>query len=124
MTDIAELEMRRNQVLCELASIRTLTRGTLAEQFLEVPQKDREPALRGPYFVLVKKVNGRSSSRRVKRDEVDRVRVQVENCRKFDDLCKQLELLTEELGELERGQQAQDAAVKKKPRRRPSRAKK
>jgi len=53
MDTIRELEAQRDGLLAEMKSIRSMKRGTINEQYLDVPQGAlRQPIKRGPYFVL------------------------------------------------------------------------
>ena len=127
MKPIAQIEQRREEILQEIAGIRSMLRATLKEQMLPVPQKGKaEPVLRGPYFVLAKwqPERKKTRSRRVKRDELAQVKQDVENHKRFLALTEEYSALTERLGELEREQGVQDDAVKKKPLRRSRQAKK
>ena len=116
MEVIARIGDRREAVLAQLRAIRSMRRGTLNEQFLEVPQKGkRKPALRGPYYVWSRKENKRTVSRRVcPGPELERMKSDLDNYRRFCALCSELEELTEQLGELERRAVAQDEALKKR----------
>lgn len=48
MHTMQEIESRGDAALREMRSIRSMKRGTINEQYLKVPQKDKKPALRGP----------------------------------------------------------------------------
>jgi hypothetical protein len=53
MPTVQELESRRDAVPQEVRSIRSMKRGTINEQFLEVHHSGiKEPITRGPYYVL------------------------------------------------------------------------
>ena len=120
-----KVQARREELVSELLGIRSLVRGALSEQFLKVPQKGQaEPALRGPYYVLSRSKEGQTRSRRVKKGEVERVREDVRNYKRFETLCAELAELTERLGELEREAAASEEAVKKGLKSRSNRAKK
>ena len=53
MATVDEVESRRDAVLEEMRSIRTMTRGTINEQFLKVRHKGiKEAVPLGPYYVF------------------------------------------------------------------------
>jgi hypothetical protein len=52
MSLLQNLEKRREKILEQIKNIRFMRRGTINEQYLKVPQKGKEPLLRGPYYVL------------------------------------------------------------------------
>lgn len=126
MNTIAELEQRRRELLQEMESIRAMRRGTVAEQFLKGQVKGKkEPVERGPYFVFVRKVDGKSQSQRLRSpEEVQRTRQEVCNYRRFEQLVKEFAELTERLGELDSEQSASEEALKKGLKSRSNKAKK
>jgi hypothetical protein len=117
MNSIKDLEARRNAILDEMRCIRSLRRGNISEQFLKVRHKGvREPVLRGPYYVLMRRAGKRVISQRVTSGpSLEQARSDVESHRRFVALCREFEMLTEQLGDLERGSLALDQE-KKRPR--------
>lgn len=114
MNAIAQLEQRRAEILGEMAGIRSLERATLSEQMMRVPQKGRkEGVLRGPYYVLARWQGGKTRSRRVGREELERVRRDVANRERFLALSEEFMDLTQRLGEVERKADAEQEALKK-----------
>lgn len=123
--NIAQIEARRQEILAAMATIRSLERASLKEQMLPVKHKDKkEPVLRGPYFVLARWENGKTRSKRVPAGEVERVRQDVDNHKRFLALSKEFEELTERLGELERAASASEETLKKKPKSQSRKARK
>ena len=124
-TSVQAIEERRREVVALLLAMRSMVRGALTEQFLKVPHKGKdEPALLGPYYVLSRSVKGRTQSSRVKKKEVEQVRLGVDNYKRFESLCTEFAELTERLGELEHEAGASESDLKKKPKLRSNRAKK
>jgi len=125
MTEIQTLEARRRSILQAVESIRSMRRGTIAEQYLEGKRKGRSlPTRRGPYYVLARWENGKTVSQRLRTPEaLAEARQDVANHEHFVALCKDYEQATEALGVLERQGAASDEALKKglksrsKPRR-------
>ena len=119
-TSREELESRRESILRELGSIRSLRRGTITQQYLRGRVAGREePVRRGPYYVLSRHEKGRTVSRRLKPGrELERARREVAAHKRFVDLCRELEEVTEKLGELER-EGAEPEAGKKNDAGRP-----
>lgn len=113
-----DIESRREAVLQEMRSIRSMKRGTINEQYLKVPQKGTsKPALRGPYHVLSRREGSKTVSERLTTPEqLEQARKDVEAHKRFTGLCKEFEILTERLGILQR--HSSDAEKKKRSRRR------
>jgi|SRR4030095_3748308 hypothetical protein len=122
MATVQDLESRRDAVLAEIRSIRSMTRGTINEQLLKVHHKGvKEAVPLGPYYVLSRydpEVGKTRSRRLTTKQELEQAREDVASYQRFVSLCREFEVLTESLGELERGSLEQEA--KKKPRRSPS----
>lgn len=104
MDTITDLDARRNAILEEMRSIRSLRRGNISEQFLKVRHKGiREPVLRGPYYVLMRRDGKKVVSQRVTSGSaLAQAQKDIESHRRFVALCREFEMLTERLGELER----------------------
>jgi len=120
MSTISDLEARRNAILEEMRSIRSLRRGNISEQFLKVRHQGiRVPVLRGPYYVLLRRDGKNVISQRVTSGpELAQAREDIESHRRFVALCREFEMLTEQLGELER--EPSPIGQEKKQRRLPS----
>jgi hypothetical protein len=104
MNTINDLEAKRDAILQEMRSISSLRRGNISEQFLKVRHRGfREPVLRGPYYVLLRRDGKKVISQRVSSgSELAQARADVESYKRFVALCREFEVLTEQLGELQR----------------------
>jgi len=119
MNDLKTIEARRDALLEQMRSIRSMKSGSITQQYLKVPQKGKPAAQRGPYYVYCKSQKGRTISQRLKSaKEVKQAKEDVAAHKRFVALCKEFEELTEKLGELERRQQ--DGTPEKKRPRSPS----
>ena len=103
MDTVQQLEQRREAVLEQMRQIRSMRAGSLTAQSLTVRPKSGPPVRRGPYFVFCRSRKSRTISQRVSGEEVERVRGEIAAHKRFVDLCKEFERLTEQLGQLERG---------------------
>jgi hypothetical protein len=105
MTTIQELESKRDAVLQEMRSIRSMQRGTINEQFLKVHQRGiKEMKTCGPYYVLSRhEIHiGKTRSRRLTSPEaLEKARKDIAAYQRFVALCREFQNLTETLGELE-----------------------
>jgi hypothetical protein len=112
------IDVRREAILQEMRSIKSMKRGTVNEQYLKVPQKGAaRPALRGPYHVLSRREGNKTVSERLTTPEqLEQALKDVSSHKRFVELCKEFELLTERLGILQRRMSAMEE--KKRPRRR------
>lgn len=118
---IAAIEEQRDKILQTMRGIRSMRPGAVSKQFLKVKHKGKkDPVERGPYFLLQYYDHGKPVRRRLTSDEeVRRVISDVDNYKRFDQLCRQFEELTRQLGEIEREQAAVQEALKKKSKSKP-----
>ena len=72
MKMIESIEKRREEIIEEIINISSMRRGTINEQYLKVQRKDKESSLRGPYYVLTRKENGKTVSTRVRSNEFEK----------------------------------------------------
>lgn len=117
MKQIKEIEERREEILRQMRGIRSMERGTITEQYLKVWHQGKpEPVLRGPYYVLSRRGEKKTVGYRLtSAEELSRARADVEAHKRFLDLCREYEGLTERLGQLERSRG--EAEAEKKPRK-------
>lgn len=115
MGTIAQIEVRRNQIVKEMCNIRSMRRGSISEQYVPVSRKGKKTGkLRGPYYVFSYWSGQKSICERLKsREEVEQARMDVAAQKKFVALCKEFEELTQRLGELERRESQEIEALKK-----------
>lgn len=104
MATIQELDARREQVLDQMRSIRSMRRGSITEQHLRsAPRGGRStPVFHGPYYVFSRREGDRTVSHRLRSaSEVEQARQDVDTHARFVALCGEFERLTEQLSELE-----------------------
>ena len=104
MNKIEKLEMQRERVMRELASIRSARKGSLNEQWFPIVRNGKKTEqLRGPYFVWTCKVGKKTVSERLTDEQaVTRAKQDTENYRRLKSLWAEFEELTIQLGEAER----------------------
>jgi hypothetical protein len=114
MNTAQAIENRREAILQEMRSIKSMRRGTINEQYLKVPQKGKDkPALRGPYHVLSRREGDKTVSERLTTaTELEEAKTDIEAHKRYVSLCKEYELLTERLGVILR--QTEDSEKKKR----------
>ncbi len=117
MKKMPETENQRDAVLQQMRDIRSMKRGTINEQYLKVPQRRAKPALRGPYYVLSRREGNRTVSERLTTPaQLQQAKMDIAAHRKFVELCREFELLTEQMGLIQR--QAEGTEEKKRLKRR------
>ena len=107
MDTVQELEVRRNAIIEQMRSIRSMRRGTINGQHFKTRLKGRKGVvLQGPYYVLSRREGEKTVSKRLTSlIELERAREDVAEYKKFLGLCQEFERLTARLGELERAEQ-------------------
>jgi len=107
MDTVQELEVRRNAIIEQMRSIRSMRRGTINGQHFKTRLKGRKGVvLQGPYYVLSRREGEKTVSKRLTSlIELERAREDVAEYKKFLGLCQKFERLTARLGELERAEQ-------------------
>ena len=112
----ASIELKRRGVVDQMLRLGAMRRGTLNEQYLSVARKGAAPpASHGPYYVLSRKESGKTVSRRIRAQEVERVRGEIACHRRFMELCREFVELSEQLGEAERSVPEPKEMLKKTP---------
>lgn len=98
MTSKSNSDLQREALLTELASLTSMERGTLTEEYREHPAPDGPGTVRlGPYFKHQCWEKGRNRSTRVPPQCVEILREDLQNAQRFDQLTARLaELATEE----------------------------
>jgi Family of unknown function (DUF6788) len=106
MDTVQELEARRNAILEEMRSIRTMRRGTINEQYFKTRLKGRRGIVhQGPYYILSKREGEKTVSKRLRSGvQLEQAQKDVAEYKRFLGLCQEFERLTARLGELERGE--------------------
>ena len=124
MDSISAVQTRRREIAEELLAMRSLRRGSINEQYVK-GQRSGKTVTRGPYPVLCWR-EGRKvfSERLTTAEEVEHARQDVANHKRFGELCREFEVLTRRLGELERAENAAEVALKKGLKSRSSKVKK
>lgn len=117
MDSIQDVEKKRDLILEQLRAMRSLRRGTINEQFFKGTRKnDSEPVVRGPYYVISRREGNKTVSKRLKKGpQLEQARSDVAEHKRFVDLCRELEKLTEQLGEMIRAEETQEKKRKRRP---------
>lgn len=103
MPDADKTKSPRETILSELAQLDSIERGTLIGECREVPSPDGKGTVtRGPYFKHQCWENGKNRSVRVPAEQAARLRQDIENARRFDQLTAQLAHLAVENGRAQR----------------------
>jgi hypothetical protein len=97
------LETTRREILQQMSAITRMRRGTVNEQYFDVRQKDGSVVRHGPYFLYSRTEKGKSFSKRIGPEEVERYREETENCRRFKELSSRCVMICEELAEADGG---------------------
>jgi len=107
-----ELVQRKTQLLSDIANIGTMRRGQISEQYYEKTNARGVKVRTGPYYVWQASVRGKKRSVRISGDELESARKEIEEGKRYKELCEQLADIMEALAT----QPAESAdALKKTP---------
>ena len=122
--DIPALEQRRDSILAALTTLGDMRPGSLVHRFMKCSKPtcrchDKDHPGHGPYYVLVRHVNGQRTSRSLPQASATAVQAQVDAFQRFRSLSAELVAVSEQLADARLGlaADARPAAVKKKPAR-------
>jgi hypothetical protein len=115
MDTVQQLEARRNGILEQMRSIRSMRRGTINEQYFKTRLKGRKGMVhQGPYYVLSRREEKGTVSRRLRSAAgLQQAQKDVAEYKRFLGLCQEFERLTARLGALERGEQGLEQEKKR-----------
>lgn len=80
-----------HETIEQILSLGAARRGQLSEQFLKGRRKDGTEVLRGPYYVLQWYEGGRKMSMRIPKDQVPRIREELERGKRAESLLREAE---------------------------------
>jgi hypothetical protein len=121
-----QLEAQRREIVQKMLARGSARKGTICEQYVPVMKGGAKThLLRGPYWVLTTKKEGKTVSERLPTPQsVERAREEIANHQHLTQLFREFEELTEQLGALERRETSEEASLKKKPKSPSKRARK
>jgi plasmid stabilization system protein ParE len=102
------LEGRKEAALARLMEIGSARRGQLSTQYYTHKKTDGRTVRHGPYYVWQRYVNGKKRSVRVKKEQIEQVKADIERGRDLQDIFDSLFAIMEETAI------AQDHDMKKK----------
>ncbi len=102
---IEHLEKQRGVIVQQMLDIRSMAKGKITEQFLEVIRKGESGHTRcGPYYSIVcwNADKGKTQSKRLKTsEELEQAKRDIENYQRFELLCKAYVQTTQQLSTVE-----------------------
>ena len=114
MIKFEDLEKRREEIIMKIKEIRTMRRGTINEQYLKVPRKEKEPSIRGSYYILSRNEGGKTIGFRLKnQEELELAKKDVEAYKEFSKLTKEYVTVTENITDILRSDKKTDSDSKK-----------
>jgi len=90
-----DIQVRRKQILIEMAQIETMEKGRLTEEYRD-SYKEGKPIRLGPYYKYQRWEEGKNISRRIPAPKVEELRKAVEGYHRFQSLAKEYAQLTVE----------------------------
>ena len=106
--DIPALEQRRDSILAALTTLGDMRPGSLVHRFMKCSKPScrchaKDHPGHGPYYVLVRHVKGKRTSRSLPEACVDTVQAQVDAFQRFRSLSAQLIAVSEQLADARLG---------------------
>jgi hypothetical protein len=109
MPKLPKLRKARQDTLAQISLIEEMRRGSVTRQFIKSKTKSKaEPIFTGPYALFTCKKEGRTVGRRLHDlEEIRRLEHQVENYHTFQNLCRKLVDIGEQICEEKDKEQGQ-----------------
>ena len=90
------IERRREVILEQLQAMHAARRGQISEQFYTRKTTDGRTVKQGPYYVWQRWVKGKKVSARIKREDVEKVKADIEKGHAVEDIFEAYFILLEE----------------------------
>ena len=101
MMNLEDLVRVREEIIEKIKEIRTMRRGTINEQYIKVPRKEKEPSIKGPYYVLSRNEGGKTVGFRLNsQKELELATKDVEAYKEFNILTKEFVSVTESITDI------------------------
>jgi len=102
MPELIRLAARRNEIVNEIGTIKSMRKGTLNTSFNKVTNKKGEEVINGPYYVLTRRgSDNKTVSERIPTADAPHVQEEVDNYRRFRqladeyvDICEKISFLS------------------------------
>ena len=105
MPELLQLLARRQEIIGEVDTIKTMRKGTLNTRYNKVTNKKGEVKFNGPYYVLTKKGAGNKTiSEPIPAADAPRVQEEVENYKRFKQLTDEYMDVCEKLSQFAVGE--------------------
>lgn len=96
--DLKALERRREEIFQALARVGDMRRGSVVAQYLKISVRGKAHPVRcGPYYLFSCKVQGKTRSRRVRGAEMEKLRQEVDNYHRYQQLNRELIEVSEKI---------------------------
>jgi hypothetical protein len=107
-SQFSTLEIRRQNLLQQLAGLRQIRRGSLTQQFFMVKRKDGSRVKRGPYPLITRKEGQKTVSQRLSDPKLLALyRQQIDGMRQFEKVVNQIVQIGEQFSDLAVAEQVQ-----------------
>jgi hypothetical protein len=101
MKTIESLRGKKNALLSQIGNLKDMRKGSLVEQYFEKKRKDGSVVRLGPYTLYTYKDKGQTISRRLSSHSmIKSYKVEIEEFRKFENLCAELLQTSQEICDL------------------------
>ena len=113
--NLEDLVRVREEIIEKIKEIRTMKRGTINEQFLKVSRKEKEPSIKGPYYVLSRNEGRKTVGFRLNsQEELELATKDVEAYKEFNKLTKEFVSVTESITDIIKSGEKTDSKKNKK----------
>ncbi len=101
MSTAKAIQKKKDEILKKIASLGPMRKGSVCEQFQFATRKDGTRNKRGPYPMYTCKKKGKTSGKRLSKENEPLFRAQIDAFRQFQILCAQFAHSSEQLADRE-----------------------